>query len=285
MGEENGIQEGTRAREGEGIELPASTTAPLYFALGFALLGVSLVTSELFAFAGAMLAIWGGIRWWDEVLPRERESFVPAQAEAERAPEVVPAAGRATPRAGGADRHRARLPLEYHPYGAGLRAGIAGGVAMAVVAGVHGLIVQGSPWHAFNAFAALVLPLFGAAPPSDMTSFHGVVALSAGIIHVLLSLGIGLVYASVLPMLPGHPRIWGGVVAPLVWTGAGFVCIEMVAPSAVQSINWLIFILLQIVFGLTAGEVISRSEPVRTLQSFPLTTRAGFEVGDEEEGL
>ncbi len=283
MGEENGSQEGTRAREGEGIELPASTTAPLYFALGLALLGVSLVTSVIFVFAGTMLAIWGAIRWWREVLPRERETFVPAQSQAERAPPVVPAPGRLPRGAGGEDRHRARLPLEYHPYGAGLRAGIAGGLAMAAVAGIHGLIVQGSPWHAFNAFAALVLPLFGAQPPTDMTSFHPVIVFFAGIIHVLLSLGIGLVYASVLPMLPGHPRLWGGVVAPLVWTGAGFVCVELVEPSAVESINWLVFILLQIVFGLTAGEVISRSEPVRTLQSFPLTTRAGLEVGSEEE--
>ena len=284
MREENGIQEGTRAREGEGIELPASTTAPLYFALGLALLGVSLVTSAIFVFAGAMLAIWGAVRWWGEVLPRENETFVPAQAEADRAPPVVPTPGRAPGPVGGEDRHRARLPLEYHPYAAGLRAGIAGGLAMAGVAAVHGLTVQGSLWHPFNGFAALVLPLFGAQPPSDMASFHGVVVLSAGIIHILLSLGIGLVYASVLPMLPGHPRLWGGVVAPLVWTGAGFVCIELVEPSAAQSINWLVFILLQIVFGLTAGEVISRSEPVRTLQSFPLTTRAGLEVGDEEEG-
>ena len=75
------------------------------------------------------------------------------------------------------------------------------------------------------------------------------------------------------------------MVAPRAWTGTGFVCIDLLEPSSVQSINWLIFILLQIVFGLTAGEVISRSEPVRTLQSFPLATRAGFEVGDEEEGL
>lgn len=283
MGEANGIEERTRARRGEGVELPAGTTAPLYCALGFALLGASLVTSVFFVFAGAMLVLWGGIRWWGEVLPRENETFVPAQAQADRAPPVVPTPGRAPGPVGEADRHRARLPLEYHPYGAGLRAGIAGGLAMAGVAVVHGLIVQGSPWHAFNGFAALVLPLFGAQPPSDMTSFHGVVVLSAGIIHILLSLGIGLVYAAVLPMLPGHPRLWGGLVAPLVWTGAGFVCVELVEPGAVQSISWLVFILLQIVFGLTAGEVISRSEPVRTLQSFPLTTRAGLEVGDEEE--
>ncbi|HIF98445.1 MAG TPA: hypothetical protein EYQ54_15720 [Myxococcales bacterium] len=283
MRTETGSQEVSHAGEGEGLELPANTTAPLYFALGFAFLGVSLVTSVLFVFAGVMLVLWGGIRWWGEVLPRENETFVPAQAEADRAPPVVPTPGRAPGPAGGADRHRARLPLEYHPYSAGLRAGIAGGLAMVAVAGVHGLIVQGSLWHAFNGFAALVLPLFGAQPPSDMTSFHGVVVLAAGIIHILLSLGIGLVYAAVLPMLPGHPRLWGGVVAPLVWTGAGFVCVELVVPGAVQSINWLVFIFLQMVFGLTAGEVISRSEPVRTLQSYPLTTRAGLEVGDEEE--
>ena len=42
--------------------------------------------------------------------------------------------------------------------------------------------------------------------------------------------------------------------------------------------SWGWFVASQIAFGLTAGEVVSRSTPVRTLQSYTLPGRAGLEV-------
>ena len=272
------------ASPAEGLSLPAPTSAPLYLAVGLALMLVSLVTSVLFVWAGGGLALWGAVGWWREMFPEEAKEFVPAQPESERAPQIVPVPGHVRNLVVGEGGHRVRLPLEYHPYSAGLKGGIAGGLAMALVAGVHGWLTQGSAWHAFNGFAAIVLPFFGVTPGPELTGFHAGIALSGALVHIVLSLLIGLVYASVLPMLPGHPRFWGGIVAPLVWTGAGFMSIELVEPGAADGIQWTVFIVLQIVFGMTAGEVIARSERVKTLQSFPLVARAGLEVdidGDE----
>ncbi len=282
---EEPVENGLMGEAGEGLSLPAGTSAPLYLAVGLALMLVSLVTSVLFVWAGGGLALWGAVGWWRAMFPVEAKEFVLAQSESERAPEIVPVPGHVRNLVVGEGGHRVRLPLEYHPYSAGLKGGIAGGLAMALVAGVHGWLTQGSAWHVFNGFALIVLPFFGVAPGPELAGFHAGIALSAAVVHVVLSLLIGLVYASVLPMLPGHPRLWGGIVAPLVWTGAGFVSIELVEPGAAESIQWTVFIVLQIVFGMTAGEVISRSERVKTLQSFPLVARAGFEVDIEGDEL
>ena len=274
--------------EKDGMELPAPTAAPLFFALGLVFIMASLVTNEIFAFVGAVTAVWGALGWWREMLPVEHKEAVPLQALAERAPAVKPKSHAVEHLVIGEEGHRVRLPLEYHPYAAGLRGGFAGGIAMAMVGGVQGLVTAGTPWAAFNGFASIVMPLFGAAPPADMVSFHPAIMVAALAVHVALSLLIGIVYSSVLPMLPGHPRIWGGIVAPVVWTAAGWAAIGLVMPSATSGISWGWFIASQIAFGLTAGEVITRSTPIKTLQSFTLAGRAGLEgteqTGSEEEG-
>ena len=46
---------------GEGIELPAPTSAPLYFALGLALLLAGLVTNEIVSAVGGATAVLGAI--------------------------------------------------------------------------------------------------------------------------------------------------------------------------------------------------------------------------------
>ncbi|MDG2333590.1 MAG: hypothetical protein P8Q97_05135 [Myxococcota bacterium] len=280
---DSGLETKSELAPEAGVELPASTSAPLYFALGLSMLLASLVTNVLFAWTGGALAIWGAVAWWREMFPHEQKVVEPAQSEAERAPPVKPVPERVRNLVAGQDGHRVRLPLEYHPYSGGLRGGLAGGAAMVVAALLYGLVTDGSPWPLVNGFAALVFPLFGAPPPPDSLSFHPGIAAAAGLLHVSFSLMLGLVYASVLPMLPGHPRLWGGLVAPLAWSGAGFVCLELVDPGSAGRIQWGVFVTLQIIFGMTAGEVISRSRPVQTLQSYPLAARAGLEAEMRED--
>lgn len=269
--------------EKEAIDLPAPTGAPLFFAVGLALLGASLVTNVIFAYVGLITAILGAIGWWREMLPREHKESVPAQPLSERAPAIVPRTGAVEHLVIGEDGHRVRLPLEYHPYAAGLKAGIAGGIAMAIMGGIQGLVTAGTPWAAFNGFASIVMPLFGAAAPPDMTSFHAGIMISALAIHLVLSLLIGVVYSSILPMLPGSPRLWGGIIIPLVWTVSGWAAITLVMPAAVGEISWAWFIASQLAFGLAAGEVIARSPRIKTLQSYTLAGRAGLEGSEASD--
>ena len=68
----------------------------------------------------------------------------------------------------GVGGHRVRIPVEVHPYWAGLYGGLAGSVAMAVVAMLFGLIAQRSIWYPINLLAAGILPFVG--PPVDAHS-------------------------------------------------------------------------------------------------------------------
>ncbi len=276
------MHEGPAGERETGVYLPAETSAPLYLALGLALLLASLVISVLFAYAGAAVLLWGGVGWWREMFPLEKKEFVPAPAgELKAPPGAIPR--RVMDISAGEDRHRARLPLEYHPYTAGLKGGLVAGIVMAAAAAAHGVIFEGDLWHPFQGFARIVLPLFGVSVPGPGAGFGWGIIAAAGVVHVVLSLLIGLVYAAVLPMFPGHPRFWGGLAAPLLWSAGGFLCIELVEPGVVTQVDWPAFVFLQVVFGATAGEVISRSTPVRTLQSYPLAARAGLEVGGEAD--
>ena len=262
----------------EGIELPAPTSAPLYFALGLALLFAGLVTNEIVSAVGGAIAVLGAIGWWREMLPHQHEIAVPLQPEEQRARPVEPRAEGVERMVAGRDGHRLRLPLEYHPYESGLKGGAIGGVAMAVVACAYGWIVQGSPWLPINLLAAMALPGVGAEGIEALEAFHlGTFLLAAGI-HAVISLSVGLVYSTVLPMLPGHVLLWGGIVAPAVWSGVAWAALGLVNPELNEHVHWGWFVASQVAFGLVAGGVIARSERVQTLQSFPLASRAGIEA-------
>jgi hypothetical protein len=164
------MHEGPADERETGVYLPAETSAPLYLALGLALLLASLVISVLFAYAGAAVLLWGGVGWWREMFPLEKKEFVPAPAgELEAPPGAIPR--RVMDISAGEDRHRARLPLEYHPYTAGLKGGLVAGIVMAAAAAAHGVIFEGDLWHPFQGFARIVLPLFGVSVPGPGAGF------------------------------------------------------------------------------------------------------------------
>jgi len=278
---------GEKAGSGRSIELPAPTSHPLYFALGLSLVFAGIVTHELVSVVGALAALAGAVGWWREVLPREHEIAVPLQAEGERAREIVPRPSAVEHLAAGRDQHRLRLPIEVRPLSSGVRGGAAGAVAMAVVACAYGLIAHGSPWLPINLLAGVALPGVENATLEQLRGFDATALVLATLTHALVSLLMGLVYAALLPMLPGRPLVWGGIVAPIAWTGLAWSSIGILDPALGQHVSWPWFIASQIAFGLAAGAVISRVEPIRTFQSASFAARAGLEaagVSDEKEG-
>ena len=46
-----------------------------------------------------------------------------------------------------------------------------------------------------------------------------------------------------------------------------------------RRVDWVWFIISQIAFGLTAGFVVAREQPIATMQTWPLTARAGVQAG------
>lgn len=258
----------------DSIQVPESTSAPLLFALGLAMLFGGLVTNPIVSMVGGGLGLIGAVGWWRGVMPEQREE---ASALQPAPPPVEARPARVEHLRAGEAGHRVRLPAKIQPYGSGIRGGLAGGVAMAVVAMAYGLIAESSAWFPINLLAGIMLPSINQADIAQLRAFDAAAFAAATLMHGGLSLLVGLVYAALLPTLPGRVLLWGGLVAPVVWSGVAWASLGLVAPALSEHVDWGWFIASQVAFGLVAGQVIAHAEPIETLQTWPLAARAGIE--------
>ncbi len=173
---------------------------------------------------------------------------------------------------------RAWLPLEVYPVSAGIKGGLAGGVAMAVLAVLYGVISGHGVWYPINLLSAGFFPGAMEETAQDLSRFQATPFAIAFAIHLITSLVVGLLYGAVLPMLPRRPVVLGGLLAPIVWTGLLHSIVGIVNPVLNQRIDWLWFVLSQFGFGLVAGIVVSREERIDTWQTLPFAIRAGIET-------
>ena len=259
---------------GESVQLPSPTLWPPLLALGLALAAVGLVTKNIITVIGGVLALAGAVGWFLQVLPRERHEVVPVATK----PVTIAVSRRKVARIAATTEPRpirARLPLEIYPVSAGMKGGIAGAAAMALLAVLYGVASHHSIWYPINLLGAVVYAQTQVST-SEMEAFHLVLLLVATALHVTTSILVGLLYGALLPMLPRRPILLGGLFAPLVWTGLLYNILDIIDPALNQRIDWGWFLASQIAFGVVAGLVVVRQMRVPTWQ-FPLAVRAGVE--------
>jgi hypothetical protein len=254
-------------------------------ALGLTLAGAALVTHMVVGVVGVALALIGGVGWWYQVLPEEQVEQVRLVPPAERARPVARAAATVDHLQLGEAGHRVRLPVEVQPVTAGVKGGLVGGVAMAVVALAYGVLVQGSPWYPVNLLSGVAMPVMAQMDMPELRAFHPT-AFGLGIVaHAVVSVLVGLLYAVILPMLPRRHTLWGGLIAPLLWTGLLWALLGFINPVLNARVDWAWFVVSQIAFGLACGFVVARAEPVATMQTWPLQARLGMHATmDRDEG-
>jgi hypothetical protein len=257
------------------IRMPAPTAWPIALAFGITLLAAGMVTSEAVSVLGAIVAIAGAIGWFHDVLPHEAHETVAVTPEVAA---VATARSEVARMAVANELQRAYLPLEIYPISAGVKGGLAGSVAMAVVAMLYGLISQHSIWYPVNLLAAGFLPGAMTNTTARIAALNLSVFLIAAAIHLITSLLVGLLYGAMLPMLPRRPILLGGFIAPLFWTGLIHSILGIVNPVLNQRIHWLWFVASQVAFGIVAGIVVSQQERIRTWQRLPLAYRSGMEA-------
>src|SRR5712692_5655986 len=113
------------------IEVPAPTAWPFILAFGATLLFAGLVTSMSVSVLGAALALAGCVGWFCAVFPHAQEEAVAVAPEDIRlitdrkVVDRLPVPG---------DQVRAWLPIRTYPISAGVKGGLAGSIAMAVLA-------------------------------------------------------------------------------------------------------------------------------------------------------
>ena len=266
------------------IELPAPTAWPMVVALGVTLACAGLVTNATVSVVGVILALAGGIGWWHQVLPEEQVEHVPLRPLAARARPIVPSSVRVEHLTLGEGEHRARVPVEVQPLSAGIKGGIVGGAAMAVVAVAYGLLFQHSAWYPINLLAAAAMPSMAQADQATLRAFSGTALVLGIVAHGVISMLAGLLYAVILPMLPRRHMLWGGLVAPLLWTGFLWAVLGMINPALNARVDWSWFIASQVAFGLATGYVVSKAQPIATMQTWRLAARAGVETPGARPG-
>lgn len=266
---------------GGAIHLPAPTAWPIVLALGFALIMAGFVTNAVISILGAVLLVSGCVGWFRQVLPHEAHEDVPVEAHEV---EIVSTRKHVT-RIEISEEHRAHLPVETYPILSGIKGGIAGGIAMILPALLYGIISQHSIWYPVNLLGGAGVAHWTNPTTAEIASFHLSALIIATIIHAAGSILIGLLYGAMLPMLPRHPIILGGIVAPLLWTGLLHSSLGVINPALDARISWGWFVVSQVTFGLVAGLVVIRQGKIRTGQSMPFVLRMGIEAsGIHPEG-
>jgi hypothetical protein len=266
------------------IEVPASNGGPLVAAFGLTMVFAGLLTHVMVSVLGAVTLVAGLIGWFREVLPHEAHEAV--ALEKEELPAAQPATKVRLLEVGELG-HRARLPLQIYPYSAGVRGGLVGGGAMAVLAILYGLIGHKSIWYPINLLAAAGSAEISAMSYNQLLEFSGAGLLLATIIHVAGSALVGLLYGVALPMFPRRPMLLGGILAPLFWSGMLYAEMGIVNPLLQQRIDWKWFMASQFAFGLVAGFVVAKHERISTMQHLPFAVRAGIEapgISEEKSG-
>ncbi len=255
--------------------MPAPTAYPVVLAFGLTLVFAGFVTSLAVTLLGAVFTLVGSVGWFRELYPHEHHELETAE---ERPLEVVttrPEVARLEPLP---DMHRARLPIEIYPVSAGVKGGLAGGVAMAALAMLYGVASGHGIWYPINLLAAIVYAEPMRVTTQQMSSFHIELVLVASAIHVVASVLVGLLYGAVLPMFPRRPILLGGFVAPIVWSGLLHSVLGIINPLLNQRISWGWFVASQIGFGVVAGLVVARQGRIKTRQFLPLAVRVGLEM-------
>ncbi|GGG80017.1 hypothetical protein [Edaphobacter dinghuensis] len=264
------------------VNLPTPTSWPIVLSLGITLLLSGLVTNWVISLLGVVLMLMSTVGWFRQVLPHEQHVGVPVTTRVEtitsRRTNVI--------RIPISEDHRQVLPYETYTMMAGVKGGIAGGLAMIVPATLYGLVRYHSIWYSMNLLAAGGFVSWANASNAFLAAFHPEGLLAALAIHIVTSLLVGLLYGAMLPMFPWKPIFTAGFAAPFLWTGILYSALGVISPILDQRIDWLWFVVSQITFGLVCGFVVNLQVQVRTEQfrSLPFTLRAGLEGAHKREG-
>lgn len=263
----------TRGRT-RAVEMPAGTAWPIILAFGVTLCFASLVTNMGVGLAGLALVVSGVVGWCRQVIPHEHHELVPVIARDVAISSIRTKVAHIEV----SDVHRAHLPLESYPVLSGLRGGIAGGIAMTIPALLFGYLTQHSIWYAVNLLGGAGVAYWTNPTTADIAAFHWDGLIVATVIHGITCTLIGLLYGAMLPMWPKRPILLGGILAPLLWTGLLHSIFGLVNPTFNARIAWGWFAVSQIVFGVVAGLVVSRSARIKTYQTMPFVLRIGIEA-------
>ena len=260
MAQQHSTSPDPKAPETGVVDMPQSTAAPLVLATGLAIAAYSWPTNPTFLIVGAVIFVCGLGAWIVHLLPGRGHVAEELVEPSRRAAPVKPAVGAVDQLRRGMPGYRLRLPQKVHPLSAGIKGGIAGGIAMPLPAIVYGLLSGHGIWLPVNLLAGLVRPGVDRMNIEELSEFSPELLAIGLAIHATITVTFGLLYGVLLPTLPpiARPLAWGAVLLPLLWTAVSFLAASSINPEVRQRVDWPWFIAAQFVFGIAAALVVMR---------------------------
>ena len=153
------------------------------------------------------------------------------------------------------------VPAMVYPYKAGLIGGALGGAAMVIVAVAYGLLT-GRLWLPVNLVGATVVRDLQTASLETLMAFNAAALVAGLVLHAILSVGLGFVFAALLPTMPGPPMIWSLTVGPLLWSLASLLVVPTINPVMAEHVDVPSFLIAHVVYGLLLGGWIARTPKI-----------------------
>lgn len=156
-----------------------------------------------------------------------------------------------------------RIPAMVYPYSAGIYGGLLGGLAMIPTAIAYGLISGRGIWYPVNLIAATFFRSWQQASPEQLAQFGGTGLIVGLAIHFVMSAGLGLLFAVLLPTLPGRPLYWALLVGPILWFGAVYAGLPLLNPVMARQVDLPSFALANLLYSLILGAWVARTPKIR----------------------
>jgi uncharacterized membrane protein YagU involved in acid resistance len=148
-----------------------------------------------------------------------------------------------------------------NPYRVGVSGGALGGLAMIGVALAYGW-QQDNVWLPVNLIGATLVRNLQTASLAELSTFN-LAALIAGLaLHLVMSVGLGFVFALLLPTLPGPVLLWSLAIGPALWVLASLLTLPLINPVMNQYVDRPSFFAAHFVYGLILGLWFTRAHKV-----------------------
>ena len=173
-------------------------------------------------------------------------------------------------------------PPDVYPYQAGIIGGFVGGVAMAIVGTIAGIVIGRGIWYPVNLLAAAAIPSFQTMTPEQLSQFSLSGLFVGSVIHFTTAIAIGLIFGLLLPMFPGHPVIWSIIAGSILWVFADIILLPVLNPTMAGLVNVPSFIIAHLAYTIALGATVSSYQKIpvhlaRPTEIYPL--RAGVVGG------
>ena len=153
------------------------------------------------------------------------------------------------------------VPAWVYPYRLGLSGGALGGLAMIGVALAYGW-QHNSLWLPANLIGATVVRNLQTASPAELSRFNFAALIAGLALQMVMSVGLGFVFALLLPTLPGPVLIWSLTVGPALWVLASLLTLPLIDPVMNQYVDRPSFLAAHFVYGLILGLWFTRAHKV-----------------------